>query len=534
MNKLRLLTIGILILSVIISGCGTSSINFPIGNKEPKIQTVVSEQLSIPIYKYKTLNPIISHDETTYNLNNLLYDSLIIVSETDEVLPSLAKDWQYENNNKDLVFNLRSDVLFSDGSKLIAEDVVFTIRSIINANQDSTIYKNAVENIRTVYALNDSQVKISFYSSAYNISEFTFPIIRDGLFPTYYSLYSSIEDYEPVGTGPYIIDYVESNEYIALKRNKTYFKDYSIENDIKLVIIPKTANQFKLLEIDEINLMYADSYDWEKYLGDDTIIIHEYMTNQVDFIGFNFYKEAMKNKSLRKGVAYSIDKQYIGKTHFLGHVEYSDNLYSPSYLGNNASEMFYNANELTALSYFAEAGYKQDQNDVLINELTEQPLAIEILVNMDNEEHVNISNEIKKDLDNIGIQTIINSVSYDEYQLKVQSHQFDIVVGGYNVSPAMDVKKVYMSYGNILGYVNQELDGLLLEMQSAKTTADQIIIFNQIKNIAKEELPYYPLFYRKKAIITKTGLKGNIDPSYNNIFKGIEDWKYEKEIIVSE
>ena len=65
---------------------------------------------------------------------HVMYDTLVTFKGTDyqKVLPSLASSWKISDDNRSITFNLRKDVVFSDGTPLTAKDVVFTYARLVN------------------------------------------------------------------------------------------------------------------------------------------------------------------------------------------------------------------------------------------------------------------------------------------------------------------------------------------------------------------------------------------------------------------
>ena len=79
----------------------------------------------IPIGQKETIGMVGS-----YNLNTLppsilheISHGLTYVSSDWSITPSVSKDWKIEDNGKTYVFNLRSDIKFSDGKNINSRDI---------------------------------------------------------------------------------------------------------------------------------------------------------------------------------------------------------------------------------------------------------------------------------------------------------------------------------------------------------------------------------------------------------------------------
>src|SRR5690554_1125367 len=60
---------------------------------------------------------------------DLVFEGLATLNfDGDEYVPVVAEDWDISEDGKTITFNLRDDVVFSDGTPLTANDVVFTYK----------------------------------------------------------------------------------------------------------------------------------------------------------------------------------------------------------------------------------------------------------------------------------------------------------------------------------------------------------------------------------------------------------------------
>jgi peptide/nickel transport system substrate-binding protein len=123
---------------------------------EQIVGSVTTTEISIPILKYRTLNPLISKDEDVYFIDKLIYDSLIDLDKNLIPVPELASSWFYDTSRKILTLNLNKEVYWHDGVALTAEDVKFTIDSLISTQSTGiSLYGKNVANIKSVTIQNE-------------------------------------------------------------------------------------------------------------------------------------------------------------------------------------------------------------------------------------------------------------------------------------------------------------------------------------------------------------------------------------------
>ena len=110
---------------------------------------------------------------------SLIFDTLVWKDENG-IVPALAESWQMEGDDV-YTFNLRDDVLWHDGEKLTAQDVVFTIDYI---KEHPYIWVSS-DIIKTAEAVDDHTVRISLkkpYAPFLDAVAGTLPILPEHIY----------------------------------------------------------------------------------------------------------------------------------------------------------------------------------------------------------------------------------------------------------------------------------------------------------------------------------------------------------------
>ena len=126
MKKFMALSVA-LMLSVVLSACGGDAAQ----NSAEKAVGTASEQNAL-VYgsgDYTRINPAMDeHGE----INILLFDGLTAHNGENEVIPGLAKSWEFEEASCTYTFHLAENVKWHDGEDFTADDVKFTIEAIMD------------------------------------------------------------------------------------------------------------------------------------------------------------------------------------------------------------------------------------------------------------------------------------------------------------------------------------------------------------------------------------------------------------------
>ena len=126
-----------------------------------KIDSIVSNNLSIGLVNFDSLNPHISQNQDVQYISKLIYKDLIGISEEFELTSSLAEEWS-KISDKTYIIKLNKDKYWHNGEKFTAKDVEFTINELKNEISNS-IYKDNVKNIEKVEIIDDYTIKIYTY-----------------------------------------------------------------------------------------------------------------------------------------------------------------------------------------------------------------------------------------------------------------------------------------------------------------------------------------------------------------------------------
>ena len=171
----------------------------------------------------KNLNPYHNQLRTGLVLGHQVFDGLIRRDpETFAMRPLLAVAWR-EIDPTTLELDLRKGVIFHDGSPFTADDVVYTVESVLSDPEVA---------VPAIYAwmsgaekIDDYKVRIRFarpFAAATEYLAMLLPILPK----TYRERVGSAAfDRQPVGAGPYRITGVEGTERIGLERFAGYYPD---------------------------------------------------------------------------------------------------------------------------------------------------------------------------------------------------------------------------------------------------------------------------------------------------------------------
>lgn len=267
---------------------------------------------------YVRINPAMDeHGE----INALIFDGLTDHDGNDQVIPRLAKSWDYDDETYTYTFHLEEGVTWHDGEPFTAEDVKFTIEAIMDPANDSENAPN-YEDVEEINVVDDHTVTFRLKApNAAFLDYMTMPILPKHLLEGE-DMQTSDFFRKPIGTGPYKLDSWGDGQAIVLKKNEDYFAGPAHIETIVFKIVADDNAKALQLQSGELNLSQVTPKDAQNFENNADYNVYTMKTSDYRGIMYNFANDYWKeNADLIPGINYAIDRQAIINAVLLGHGE---------------------------------------------------------------------------------------------------------------------------------------------------------------------------------------------------------------------
>lgn len=493
---------------------------------EPEEQNITYQKITmitnirLGISEYDTMNPILTQNRDIMNINQLIFEPLLTITEDYHITPCLAKEWS-KVNSKSYVLKLNENIRWHDGSNFSSDDVKFTIETL---QKNSSIYSENVREISSVESIDKYTVRINLKQEIpffeYNL---IFPIISKTQYEN-----KNLKDANevPLGTGKYKISKMDQ-EKIELTKNENWRNIENENANIKTITITKYQTMgeiYNAFKIGKIDLFQTSNPNLEEYIGSMGYKKAEYRGREYDYLAFNCQNEILQYQEVRRAISYAINQEEILLAVF------QENAYSSYFsldYGNyiiDDTKLQKNENDETAKKILKEAGwsYEYDTWKKKIDGKNYQ-LKFNLIVSKTNEQRVKVAEKIKKQLEKIGIQITIKEVSDNTYYSYLNNHNYELILAGVYNSYSPDLTS-FLGENNLANYENEEIMMLLKEVQNI---ADEKLLkekYEKILEIYQEEVPYIGLYRNKNMVIYSNNLMGDVKPNNYSIFYHFAEW----------
>ena len=487
-----------------------------------------SNEIVLSMRTTQNLNPLINEDESVDNILKLMFEPLIAIDSNFKPQPAIAESWSFSEKGNVISINIKDNIYWHNGNKITVDDVIFSINTIKNAPQNS-VYKSCVSNIISYTKTSNTSLNITFLENYIgNIYYLTFPIISSNYYGN-----GGLEDDEkklkPLGNGIYEFkSFIPAKELRLIKANNNFGKE-ALTNEVCINITPDKDTDLYSFDQGILDVISADITDMAKYDTSDDRQISEYSTNYIDYIGFNWNRKIFFDKNLRKAFAFVLPKENIIESVYLSHAEITNTMINPSSWLYEENVVNYNYNIEHAKTLLDESGFFDVDDDGIREKIIDGKkyiLSFSILVNSENDERKQIASKFMEGLKAIGVNAVIESVSYDEYVERLNSKNFDIYIGGIKQSIIPDLTYILGTHGdmNFSSYSDETMDNLLHLSKTAINDNDMKLAFSNLQKYIADEVAYIPVAYRNSAIFANKRIGGELSLTETNVYGNIYKW----------
>lgn len=535
----------IIAVMIFISGCGTDILEPQYETEDGKVEylIVANGEISLPLTGFNDLNPLLVDNSDYYHFSKLIFESMFDYDSMLEPVPHLASTYTISEDGKRVEIMLREDIVWHNGDKFDADDVVSTFNALVKAKEEGYLYKLISNTLRgpadlsfmRLKKLTDRSVEVLFKEPLSNWRDLlTFPIVPSSLGTEILKR----EGYVPVGTGPFkFAEYVKYKE-VQLVSNPDYWDGEPSISKISGKIFEDEELILTAFETGKLSMARSIDSDWDKYDHVARIKFYEYVSDEYEIMVFNQNSSVFEGESgnyLKKALMYGIDRQDIIAKVFLEHGTQSDSPVHPqSYLFDSSSERFgYNKERAMSEISRSEMWQMDEVTGKLMDAEKAELLNLKILVSKKNKTRIKIAEEIREDLGEMGIGTefvepvrIKEETEEQAFLRYLSSTDYDIALLAYSMSVVPEYSKLLRDVGYM---ANQPADSepdkmtlVLNEMYNAWEDNTKISKYHEFQRSFADTLPFGSLFFRNRALMVDSEIKGPLNPNYYNLYEGLE------------
>ena len=506
---------------------------------------------------FDSFNPYATLSGTPAALSSTPYERLM-GGVSDEAKATsycyICETLEYPEDKSWVIFHLRKDVVFSDGSPMTADDVVFSHNKFIAEGTPS--WRAGVSAlIDNVEALDDFTVKYTFNPDVPRnglISQAGSTLILQKKWFEETGAKLDEKRFEvPPATGAYMLGDYEAGQWVEYVRNPNFWgaehwlnKGQNNFDKIRVVYFGDTVAAFEGFKSGEItfrrensSLNWSTAYDFpalDNRWVVNTELPNGSLPNAVGFV-FNLRREKFQDRNVRRALGLMYNFTWTNETLQYGLFAQRESFWENDLLKAKGlpegQELAYleevrdllpeaifteeallphtsgersldRGNLRRALALFEEAGYTPGEDGKLRNAAGEV-FSLEFLENSPTFDRIIIP--YIENLQALGVDAVYNRVDPSQFQARSQAFDYDMIFSGYT-SGFEEGTGMEQKYGsadkddvfNPAGYGNPAVDKLIEKVIEAETYSEMAAAVRAVDRVMRYDYFVVPVWYLNK------------------------------------
>ena len=448
----------------------------------------------------------------------MLFETLVDIT-ADGYKPCLAESWDISADGKVYTFHIRKGVTFTDGTPCDAFAVKANFDAILE-NRARHTWLEMMHLLEKVDAPDAHTFRI-FMKAPYwpMLTELgvtrPFAIISPKAMKNG-STKDGVTAY--VGTGPYKLTKVVTDEYAVFEANETYWGEQPRIKRVVVKVIPDNQTRILALEKGEIDLIWGknmlDADALNKYRDSKGFGVALSAPTSTRHIVLNGQNPVLADIHVRKALQHATNRVAIARGVFHNTELPADTLYARSVPYCDIDLKPYEYDLAKAARILDEAGWKPGSDGIRRKDGKRMELGL--LYNSNSVTEKTIAEYLQHEYGKLGIRVSLRGEEEQSYRDNMKNGLFDMIFNicwGMPYDPQSSMaamrQRVYGDYAAQLSLPDKaQIDAAITEIMSSTDPVRRQELFTFALTHLHEDAIYIPLTYEtNKALFTKR-LKG--------------------------
>lgn len=440
-------------------------------------------------------------------------------------------------DNKNFIVHIDEAAVWSDGTPVTADDVVYTAlrlaSPVINNTammyyvfegvNDAGFVEKGAESVEGIQKVDDKTVRfttknempLTTFISTYARYLLTLP---KHVIEQYSEEELSTADWfnhPDVVSGPFIVTDYDVDHYISYTANKDYWKGAPKIDKLNIKIVDGSQIYAGLQsgEIDitqpTMSVIPMEDYESIEALENVNVVYGAPVTNQSVFIQTANVPDAR----VRQAMLYAINREQILNELLGGHGEVIDGFLSSAspFFDETIKPVPYDPEK--AKSLLEDAGWDGTQT-------------LRFYINSGDSTFVNAASIIAAQWAAVGIKAEIQTVDFATLMAVSGSEDYDVLAVQYTyapVDPYPDMSWLLGGAGSWTGYGNDEVNEALKKSQLTDDAAETKELYSVVNRKVQEDVPMFSAYVIRTMAAKNKRLTG-VNPSVYGFFNHVEEW----------
>ena len=421
--------------------------------------------------------------------------------------PALAKSWSWSEDGKSLTYELNSDLVWSDGTPMTMEDLLFTHELIADPAVASNWHSDA-EQIERIEVVDEDTVTFHFVNAGNKL------LLQGTTFREWVpkhvlgsadrgTIRGHAYSRQPLASGAWRVDHWTADEKLVLVPNeKSPVRPKARLDRIISKIVPEYATRLIELQngaVDLVtNLEVHDIADLKADYPQIRLVRTE--ADGMQYLGWNLQRAPFDDLSVRRALTQAIDADKLMRALY----EADGELYAQPCVGTIGPNLGGYVADIDPLAFdpaaaraaFEAAGFADGDGDGVLDR-DGKPFTFSVLVQNGYPTLESLAVRIQAMLADVGVKMEIQMLEPNRFSQLAREHDFDAILWGFGNNPKIDPYIKWHSEGqyNWMGYADPETDALIEQYRAEPDLEKGKLLVQEVQRRVYDAQPATFLFW---------------------------------------
>ncbi len=464
------------------------------------------------------LTPLLDSDLFASRVQESIFDRLAVRNpETLKFIPSAATHWVESADGMSLTFGLRRDIVFSDGTPMTADDVVFTFNLVLNPEIEAERSRVYLQRVKSVE-------KVDAYTVRFTFSEYYFQnfeaVASTSILPKHFYEKISVSDFNAsvgyaLGSGPYRVADPTNWRYepgtpFELVRNERYWGVPAPFDRVLWLMQPDAGARLIAFMNGETDRFGATPEQYREMIKDPRVSERaesfKFTAPDDGYFYVGWFQQVdgrptpFADKRVRQAMTHLIDREGIVRDILYGFGAVASGPFDPGGAQHDASIQPWPFDPSRARQLLAEAGYTDRNGDGIVEDESGKPLSFKLSYPSSGSLIERICLYIRDTMRQGGVLCETEPVEWSVLLDRIRQKKVEAQVSGWGGSVEGDIYQMFHTSqiegqgDNRTSYSNPRLDQLIEKARTTVNADERNALWRQCHALLHEDQPYTFLF----------------------------------------
>lgn len=470
----------------------------PIVSGSPQAGGTLVRRLDVDVV---TVNPVVSTSRADRLVTSYIFTPLIQIDRDLLPVPGLADSWEISPDGLRYRFDLNAKATFSDGRPVRAQDVLFTLRKIVDPASEAVQLIGGFEqlDLAQTRAIDDHTIEVVFRQAlASQLIRFKDVLV---LPEHVYAKGDFRNDFneKAIGSGPYALQPQTPSGDIIVRRRRDYWGEAPFIDTVVFKVIEDHGTAFNALRLEEIDETMISSDTWQRERNNPElkkyVDFQRFYTLNYNFIAWNTRHPYLGDKRVRRALAMCIPIDSVIQDLYHGTARAMTGPFTPDEWAYNPTVPVVSYDPEGAKRLLATAGWRDTDADGVVDR-DGKPFRFELLIMSGSATARPIAQMVQSELRKIGVDVQIAIMDGSEAIQRLMSGRYDAGYLSWELDPDPDPHALFHSTQvpprgqNIVYYSNPVADQLLDQARRELDQSKRKELYWRLHEVLADDQPY--------------------------------------------